>query len=315
MSAPNAALSPARPGEAAAPTAYWRRPELWLPKLVLAPSFLITLVFIYGFIVWSGYLSFTDSKTLPSFTWVGLEQYQRLWANPRWLTAISNLGVFAVLYIGIASVLGLLLAVLLDQRIRAEGTLRTLYLYPMALSFIVTGTVWRWMLDPGLGLQKVMQDFGFAGFTFDWLVNRDMVIYTVVIAGIWQASGFVMAMFLAGLRGIDSEMIKAAYIDGATLPRIYWRIIIPQMRPVFLSAFVILSHLAIKSFDLVMALTGAGPGYASELPATFMYTHTFTRSQMGLGAASAMMMLMTVAAIMVPYLYSELRGARHERRG
>ena len=204
----------------------------------------------------------------------------------------------------------MLLAILLDQKIRAEGVLRTIYLYPMAISFIVTGTAWKWILNPGLGLEKLMHDWGWTSFSFDWLVNPDMAIYTIVIAGVWQSSGFVMAMFLAGLRGVDSEIIKAASIDGATLPTIYWRIIIPIMRPVFLTAFVILSHLAIKSFDLVVALTGGGPGYSTELPATFMYSSTFSRNQVGVGAASAVIMLMTVAAIMVPYLYSEIRGGR-----
>ena len=286
------------------------RLQEWLPRLVLAPTFLITVIFVYGFMVWTGYLSLSASKMLPSYEYVGLEQYTRLWANPRWYVAIKNLAIFAVLYIGISTALGLLLAILLDQKIRAEGVLRTIYLYPMAISFIVTGTAWKWILNPGLGLEKLMHDWGWTSFSFDWLVNPDMAIYTIVIAGVWQSSGFVMAMFLAGLRGVDSEIIKAASIDGATLPTIYWRIIIPIMRPVFLTAFVILSHLAIKSFDLVVALTGGGPGYSTELPATFMYSSTFSRNQVGVGAASAMIMLMTVAAIMVPYLYSEIRGGR-----
>jgi glucose/mannose transport system permease protein len=286
------------------------RLQEWLPRLVLAPTFLITVIFVYGFMVWTGYLSLSASKMLPSYEYVGLEQYTRLWASPRWYVAIKNLAIFALLYIGISTVLGLLLAILLDQKIRAEGVLRTIYLYPMAISFIVTGTAWKWILNPGLGLEKLMHDWGWTSFSFDWLVNPDMAIYTIVIAGVWQSSGFVMAMFLAGLRGVDSEIIKAASIDGATLPTIYWRIIIPIMRPVFLTAFVILSHLAIKSFDLVVALTGGGPGYSTELPATFMYSSTFSRNQVGVGAASAVIMLMTVAAIMVPYLYSEIRGGR-----
>ena len=286
------------------------RIQEWLPRLVLAPSFLITIIFVYGFMVWTGYLSLSASRMMPSYEFVGLEQYARLWTNPRWYVAIKNLAIFAILYIGFATVMGLALAIMLDQKIRAEGALRTIYLYPMAISFIVTGTAWKWMLNPGLGIQKLVQDWGWTNFTFDWLINPDMAIYTIVIAGVWQSSGFVMAMFLAGLRGVDGEIIKAASIDGATLPKIYWRIIIPIMRPVFLTAFVVLSHLAIKSFDLVVALTGGGPGYATELPATFMYASTFSRNQMGIGAASAVMMLMTVAAIMVPYLYSEIRGGR-----
>jgi glucose/mannose transport system permease protein len=181
----------------------------------------------------------------------------------------------------------------------------------MALSFVVTGTAWKWMLNPGLGLEKLMHDWGFTQFTFDWLVNSDMSIYTVVIAGVWQSSGFVMALFLAGLRGVDDSILKAAQIDGASLPRIYWKIILPALRPVFFSTLMILSHIAIKSFDLVMALTGGGPGFSSDVPATFMYAMAFTRGQMGVGAASSMMMLATVAALVVPYLYSELRGKKN----
>ncbi|WP_035059261.1 carbohydrate ABC transporter permease [Andreprevotia chitinilytica] len=285
--------------------------ERWLPRLVLAPSFLLTLIFIYGFITWNGYLSFTSSRLLPSFNWAGLTQYHALFALERWWVAVKNLFIFGGLFIGGAMAIGIALAILLDQKIRAEGALRTIYLYPMALSFIVTGTAWKWMLNPGLGLEKLMHDWGFTNFTFDWLVNSDMSIYTVVIAGLWQSSGFVMALFLAGLRGIDDSIIKAAQIDGASLPRIYWKIILPALRPVFFSTLMILSHIAIKSFDLVVALTGGGPGFASDVPATFMYAMAFTRGQMGLGAASATMMLMTVAAMVVPYLYSELRRSRN----
>jgi glucose/mannose transport system permease protein len=278
-----------------------------LPKLVLAPSFAMTLVFVYGFILWTVYLSLSKSRLVPNYEWAGLEQYYRLWNIPNWYVALQNLAIYGILYIAISMVLGLLIAILLDQRIRAEGVLRTVYLYPMAISFIVTGTAWQWFLNPGLGLDKLMHAWGWESFTFDWLINPQMAIYTVVIAGVWQTSGFVMAMFLAGLRGIDSEIIKAAQIDGASTPKIYWRIIIPQLRPVFLSAFIVLAHMAIKSYDLVVALTGGGPGNATELPSTFMYSYTFTRNQMGVGAASAVIMLITIAAIIVPYLYSELR--------
>ncbi|MCK0094855.1 sugar ABC transporter permease [Yoonia sp. F2084L] len=281
--------------------------QIWLPKLVLSPSVALMVVFVYGFIIFSVYLSFTDSRLLPSYGWVGLENYSKLWRLSHWETSITNMGIFAFLYIGICTVLGLSLAIFLDQKIRAEGMLRTIYLYPMALSFIVTGTAWKWFLDPGIGLENVMQSWGWTSFEFDWIKNSDFAIYTVVLAAVWQTSGFVMAMFLAGLRGIDNEILKAAQMDGASNWNLYRRIVIPQLRPAFLSAFVILSHLAIKTFDLVIALTGGGPGRATELPATFMYSYTFSRNQMGIGAASATIMLMTIAAIMIPYLYAELR--------
>lgn len=282
----------------------------WMPKLVLGPSFLLVLLFVYGFIAYTGYLSMTDSKMLPSYGWVGLDNYERLWKLPHWWRALKNLAIFGTLYIVICSVLGLFLAILLDQKIRAEGVLRPIYLYPMALSFIVTGTAWKWFLDPGIGLEHTMHQWGWESFAFDWIKNRNFAIYTVVMAAVWQSSGFVMAMFLAGLRGVDSEIIKAAQIDGASTLTIYRRIIIPLMRPVFLSAFVVLAHLAIKAYDLVVALTGGGPGQATELPATFMYSYTFTRNLMGIGASSAIIMLIMIFSIIVPYLYSELRGGR-----
>ncbi|WP_298969070.1 carbohydrate ABC transporter permease [uncultured Roseobacter sp.] len=286
------------------------RLQNWIPKLVLSPSIAMMLVFVYGFILFSVYLSFTDSRLLPSYGWVGLENYSKLWRLSHWEVSLKNMGIFAGLYIVICTSIGLGLAIFLDQKIRGEGLLRPIYLYPMALSFIVTGTAWKWFLDPGIGLENVMHTWGWESFEFNWIKDRNFAIYTVVLAAVWQTSGFVMAMFLAGLRGIDNEILKAAQMDGASNWNLYRRIIIPQLRPAFLSAFVILSHLAIKTFDLVIALTGGGPGRATELPATFMYSYTFTRNQMGIGAASATIMLMTIAAIMIPYLYSELREKR-----
>ncbi len=284
------------------------RIDRWLPRLVLAPSFLVSLVFVYGFIVWNGCLSFTTSRLMPRWQWGGLLQYHKLFDSERWWLACRNLGLFAALFILLALAIGLALAIFLDQRIRIEGALRTVYLYPLALSFIVTGTAWKWMLNPGLGLEHVVRQLGFSGFTFDWLVREDRALYTIVIAAVWQSSGFAMALFLAGLRGVGESIIKAAQFDGASLWRIYWEVVIPTLRPVLFSTVIILGHIAIKSFDLVIALTGGGPGFATDVPATFMYAMAFTRGQIGLGAASAMMMLATVAALVVPYLYSELRG-------
>jgi len=281
--------------------------EKHLPKIVIAPTTVAMIVCMYGFILWTGLLSFTKSRMMPQWDFVGFEQYVRLFDNPRWHIALDNLFIFIFLFIAISLVLGLLLAIFLDQRIRNEGAIRTIYLYPMAISFIVTGTAWKWILNPGLGIEKLLRDMGFVDFEFRWLVDPDMAIYTIVIAAVWQSSGFVMAMFLAGLRGVDDNLTKAAKIDGASVIRLYWHIILPIMRPVFFSAIVILTHIAIKSFDLVQALTGGGPGYASDLPANFMYTFAFNRAQMGVGAASAMIMLFGVLAVLIPYLYSELR--------
>ncbi len=278
-----------------------------LPKIIIAPTTLAMIVCMYGFILWTGVLSLTKSRMMPQWEFVGLEQYIRLFQNPRWHVALDNLLIFIVLFIAISLIIGLLLAIFLDQRIRAEGAIRTIYLYPMAISFIVTGTAWKWILNPGLGIEKMFRDMGFADFEFRWLVEQEMAIYTIVIAAVWQSSGFVMAMFLAGLRGVDDNLVKAAKIDGASTIKSYWYVILPIMRPVFFSAIVILTHIAIKSFDLVQALTGGGPGYASDLPANFMYTFAFNRAQMGLGAGSAIIMLFGVLAVLIPYLYSELR--------
>ncbi len=291
------------------------RLQNWLPKLVLSPSLALIFVFVYGFIIFTVYVSFTDSRILPfvnssgqtTYELIGFSNYSKLFSLSHWEIALSNMAIFAGLYIVVCTLIGLTLAILLDQKIRGEGALRPLYLYPMALSFIVTGTAWKWFLDPGIGLENIMISWGWETFSFDWIKNRDFAIYTVVLAAVWQTSGFVMAMFLAGLRGIDNEILKAAQMDGASNWSLYRRIIIPQLRPAFLSAFVILAHLAIKTFDLVIAMTGGGPGRATELPATFMYSYTFSRNQMGIGASSAVIMLMTIAAIMVPYLYAELK--------
>ena len=282
--------------------------ERHMPKFVMAPSFVAILIFVYGFIGWTAWVSFTKSRLLPKYDIVGTIQYDRLFQSPRWETAINNLYVFGILFVVISMCLGLILAIFLDQKIRVEGVIRTIYLYPMALSMIVTGTAWKWILNPGLGIEATVRKWGYENFTFDWLVNPDMAIYTVVLAGVWQSSGFVMALFLAGLRSVDEEIIKAAQVDGIPTWRIYSAIIIPSMAPIFLSAFIVLSHLAIKSFDLVIALTGGGPGYATDLPATYMYTMAFSRGDIGQAASSAMIMMAVVFTIVVPYLYSELRA-------
>jgi glucose/mannose transport system permease protein len=278
-----------------------------MPKIVLAPSFIAVMVFVYGFIGWTAWVSLTRSRLMPRYEFDSFIQYERLADSPRFETAMVNLAIFGTLFIVIAMVLGLLLAILLDQKIRTEGAIRTIYLYPMALSMIVTGTAWKWILNPELGIEATVKGWGFANFEFNWLVDTDMAIYTVVLAAVWQSSGFVMALFLAGLRSVDEEIIKAAQVDGIPTWRVYSAIIIPSMAPIFLSAFIVLAHLAIKAFDLVIALTGGGPGYATDLPATYMYAMAFSRGDIGQAASSAMVMMLVVFTIVVPYLYSELR--------
>jgi glucose/mannose transport system permease protein len=281
---------------------------------VVIPTVVIVFIFVYGFVSWSGVLSFTDSRTFPSFNFVGFQQYVSLWSNSRWHASVTNLIVFTVGFVGISTIVGLLLAILLDQKIKAEGLFRTIYLYPLAISFIVTGTAWKWALNPGLGLDKLMHDWGFANFRFDWIADPDRAIYTLIIAAVWQGSGFAMAVFLATIRGVDAEIMKAARIDGAGLVRIYWSVVMPLLRPAFLTVFIIMVALAIRTFDLMVAMTGGGPGFATDLPTNFMYQFAFGRQRLGLAAASAIMIFISVLALMIPFIYSELRReARYER--
>lgn len=282
-----------------------------LPKLLLSPSVLLVLVCVYGYIMFTIYLSFTSSTLMPSYEWAGTASYQRLFSQENWHVSLSNLWVFASLYIGVAVVLGLGFAILIDQHIRAEGVFRSIFLYPMALSFIVTGTAWKWLLDPGVGLEHTMHNIGWESFAFGWIKDSEMAIYCVVIAAVWQTTGFVMALFLAGLRGVDAEQISAARVDGARSWQIYLHIIIPQLGPVFVSAFVILAHMAIKSYDLVIALTNGGPGRSTWLPSVFMYQYSFTRNEMSVGAASAVMMLAAIGLVVLPYLFSEMRKVKN----
>jgi glucose/mannose transport system permease protein len=282
-----------------------------LPKLLLSPSTILVLVCVYGYIMFTVYLSFTSSTMMPSYEWAGSANYSRLIGLENWAVSLSNLWVFASLYIVFAMAIGLSLAILIDQKVRAESAFRSIFLYPMALSFIVTGTAWKWLLDPGVGLEHTIQGLGWGNFTFGWIKNSEMAIYCVVIAAVWQTAGFVMAMFLAGLRGVDSEQINAARLDGAKTWQIYLHIIIPQLGPVFVSSFVILAHMAIKSYDLVIALTNGGPGRSTWLPSVFMYQYTFTRNEMAIGAASSVLMLVAIGVVVLPYLYSEMRKVKN----
>ena len=287
----------------------------YLPQLVITPGVLLVTAGVYGFIAFTAAISLTDSKILPSYNFVGLRNYENLFVLKAWDIALANLVVFSLLYIVICCALGLVLAILIDQKIRAESVFRSIYLYPMALSFIVTGTAWKWFLDPGIGLESVMVQIGWESFRFDWIKNREYALYTIVVAAVWQTVGFAMALFLAGLRGIDSEILKAARVDGANKLQLYWRIVIPQLGYTFISVLVILVFNAIRTYDLVVVMTSGGPGRATWLPSFFMYQYTFTRNQMGIGAASAIMMLALIAIFVVPYFWWELKGQGKPGRG
>jgi glucose/mannose transport system permease protein len=286
-----------------------------MPQLVLAPSLLASFIYVFVFSGWTIWISLSNSTILPDYSIAGFHQYVELWSNERWRIAYTNLFLFSSLYVVGTTAIGLFLAILIDQRIRAEALWRTIYLYPLAVSFIVTGTVWRWLLSPSTGIESLVHQLGWTSFKFDWLVNREMAIYTVVITGIWQASGFVMALFLAGLRSVDPDLIKAAQIDGASMPRIYRRIILPAIGPIFVAVLVVLLQSAIKIFDLVVALTGGGPGIATTVPSIYVYDLIFQRGQMAEGAAAAMMILFALSLVLVPYMiWSNWRQRREAGR-
>ncbi|WP_257447292.1 carbohydrate ABC transporter permease [Archangium lipolyticum] len=299
---------------AVAPPAGKRR---WLSastaaKIALAPAAIITVVCFYAFVGWTVVISMTRSRLLPVYKFVGLDQYKRLFTNERWWTSMENLAIHGTLFILGCTLIGYALALLLDRATRGESFFRTVFMLPLSMSFIVTGTIWQWLLNPTLGIQDAVRDLGWTEFVFNWIVRPDRAIYTLAIAGVWQQVGLCMALFLAGLRGIDPNIWKATRVDGIPTWRVYTDIITPMLRPVFFSVFVLLSALVLKSFDLVVALTGGGPGFSSDLPARFVVDHILNRQELGLGAAGAFMMLCTIAAVIAPYLYAELRAPRKE---
>jgi len=275
--------------------------ETLLPMLAIWPPLILSAGHVVVFTLWTAWLSFTPSTLLPEAGFVGWRNYIAVTSTRNFHVAYVNIVIFGIGFVVLTSALGMLLAILLDQRVRGENIFRTIFLYPMAVSFVVTGTIWSWLLNPGIGIQRLVRDWGWTSFRFDWLIDRDMAIYTVVIAGAWQAAGFAMALFLAGLRSVDGEIIKAAQIDGAGAWRIYRRVVLPTMGPIVLAVMVILLQMAIKTFDLVRALTGGGPGIATSMPTTVVYDFMFQRGQIGRGAAAAILMLLALVVVIVPY--------------
>jgi len=278
------------------------RLERWWPQLVLTPTLVATFLFVLVFAGWTIWISLTPSTLLPRYELTGFQNYAALWKSPRWIIAYTNLLIFGSLYVTLTIAAALLLAILIDQHIRGEAVFRTIFLYPMAVSFVVTGTVWRWILDPTTGIELLMHDLGWLGFKFGWIVDRQLAIYTVVLTAVWHSSGFIMALFLAGLRSVDQDLVKAAQIDGASMPRIYRRIILPQIVPIFVAVVVIQLQFTIKTYDLVLSLTSGGPGLATNVPAIVVYDYLFQRGQLGLGSAAAMVMFLALIAVLLPYL-------------
>ena len=255
--------------------------------------------------LWTVYHSFTNSRMLPKSEFIGLAQYERLWNSDRWYMSIENLAIYGACSLVFSLLIGFMLAALLDQKTRFENTFRTIFLYPFALSFIVTGLVWQWILNPDYGVQKIVRSIGFDSFVFNPLYNMDIVIYGILAAGLWQGTGFIMCLMLAGLRGIDQEIWKAARIDGIPMWKTYIQIVIPMMRPVFITTLVIIAAGIIKVYDLVVAQTSGGPGISSEVPAKYVYDYMFGAQNLAQGFAASTMMLVSVLIVLIPFTYLE----------
>ena len=301
-----AALDPTRRGVAG-----WLRTNLLKnlsAKIAAIPMVVTVLVVFVGCTGWTVWYSFTKSKMLPNNEFVGFDQYIRLFKTSRWNVSVQNLLVYGISSLILTLAIGFILAVLIDQKIRFESVFRTIMLYPYALSFIVTGLVWQWIMYPELGLQGTMRNLGWTSFTFDWITNKDMVIFALLIAGLWQGTGFVMVLMLAGLRGVDQEIWKAAKVDGIPTWRTYLFVVLPMMRGVFVTAVVIVGSGIVRLYDLVVALTKGGPGIASQVPAIYVYDYMFTANNIGQGLAASTMMLLSVLVIVIPWAMIEFGG-------
>ena len=279
-------------------------------KIASIPMILTALVIFVGCTLWTVAYSFTGSRLLPRWRWVGLDQYERLWETDRWMISINNLILYGVLMMLFSLALGFLLAALLDQKIRGENVFRTIFLYPYALSFVVTGLTWQWLLNPDFGIQKLVRDLGWSTFEFAPLTNNDWAIYGVLLAGLWQGSGLVMVLMLAGLRGIDQDVWKAARVDGISTWKTYIFIVLPMMRPIFVTAVVLVATGIIKIFDLIVAQTDGGPGLSTEVPAKYVYDMMFSSQNLGQGFAASTTMLLVVLVIIIPWSFYEFGGRR-----
>lgn len=281
-------------------------------KIAALPMIMTAMVIFVGCSIWTIVHSFTNSRLLPKLNFVGLDQYERLWGSARWIISVKNLVIYGVCSLIATLLIAFLLAALLDRKIRFEDGFRTIFLYPFALSFIVTGLVWQWVLNPEFGVQSIVRGLGWEGFTFDPLYNPDIVIFGILIAGLWQGTGLIMCIMLAGLRGIDEEIWKAAKVDGISTIKTYTHVIIPMLKPVFITSLVLIASGIIKVYDLVVAQTSGGPGIASEVPAKYVYDSLFLRQNLAQGFAASTMMLAMVVVILIPYVYLQYGGKKDD---
>ena len=279
-------------------------------KIASIPMILTALVVFLGGTLWTVVHSFTNSRLLPRLEFVGLEQYERLWSSNRWMISIENLAIYGICSLVLTMAVGFTLAAMLDRKIRGEAVFRTIFLYPFALSFVVTGLAWQWILNPDFGIEHIVRAMGWESFAFDPLNNPDIVMFGILIAGLWQGTGLIMVIMLAGLRGIDEDIWKAARVDGIGTVKTYVVVIIPMMRPVFVTALVLIASGIIKLYDLVVAQTNGGPGLASEVPAKYVINYMFQAQNLGQGFAASTMMLLSVAVILIPWAYLEFSGKK-----
>lgn len=282
-----------------------------LALILISPSLAAVAVFVYGFIGWTGWAALSRwDDIVPDFTFVGTRNFERLFANPRFQQDLTNTAVFTVAFVIGCVLVGMGLAILLDQKIRGESIFRNIFLFPMAVSFIVTGVVWRWLENPSSGINKILDVtvnpvlgwVGLAPLHPGWFIDPNIGILGVVLAAAWQMSGYIMALYLAGLRSIPDELREAARVDGATEVGIYRHIILPLLNPITLSAVIILGHISLKIFDLTSAMTGQGPGFIDDVPAYFMFITVFQGNHFAQGAAIAIILLIGVSVLVVPYL-------------
>ncbi|HSQ17328.1 MAG TPA: sugar ABC transporter permease [Anaerolineales bacterium] len=291
---------------------WFKNKDTVLSVALVAPSILAVAIFIYGFIAWSVRVSLSEWKgLLPNYNWAGFKNYIELFNDPRFQLDIRNTLIFTFIFVAGSLILGLVLAILLDQNLPGEAIFRGLFLFPMAISFIVTGVVWRWLMNPAMGDRMSGFNLLFSKLGLDFLVNAwhttpDWGIAAIALAAIWQMSGYTMALYLGGLRAVPDEIREAARVDGASEVRIYFDIIFPLLRPITLSAMIILGHISLKVFDLIMAI--AGKQYPLDVPAIYMYQTTFDGYFYWRGAAISIILLVSVATLIIPYLWFTLRG-------
>jgi glucose/mannose transport system permease protein len=279
--------------------------------MALLPAAAVLGVCFIGFIAWTVTVSFTASRRLPHFDFIGFGNYAELLGDARFRQAFGHLFLFGGLYVSLALLFGMVLALVIDRMgARDAAVFRLIFLFPLSMSWLVTGLVWQWILNPGLGLERAVRTLGLSGFRFDALVRPETALFTLVGAGCWHSAGMVMALFLTGLRGIEPELWKAARVEGIPILRVYWHVILPQLRPYGVTAVLLLAFGVARMFDLVVAMTGGGPGFATDMPTLYIQDYMFARGRLGFGAAAAVVLMATMIAALAPYLAIELRRRR-----